>query len=52
MWTGVPGDYTNPNAPNVLSRVRKLVDDGKYAEATVAAVDLQGNPPDVGFHLF
>ncbi|KAL8116262.1 alpha-L-fucosidase 2-like isoform X1 [Apium graveolens] len=47
LWTGNPGDYTNPDAPKVLSEVRKLVDDGKYAEATKAAVNLSGNPSDV-----
>ncbi|WOG82450.1 hypothetical protein DCAR_0101614 [Daucus carota subsp. sativus] len=47
LWTGDPGNYTNPDAPKVLSEVRKLVDDGKYAEATKAAVNLSGNPSDV-----
>ncbi|KAK4437938.1 Alpha-L-fucosidase 2 [Sesamum alatum] len=47
LWTGTPGDYTDPDAPNTLSKVRKLVDDGQYAEATAAAVNLSGNPSDV-----
>nr|BAF85832.1 alpha-1,2-fucosidase [Lilium longiflorum] len=47
LWTGVPGNYTNPDAPTVLSKVRKLVDDGKYAEASLAAFDLSGHPSDV-----
>ncbi|KAM7482456.1 hypothetical protein LguiB_007039 [Lonicera macranthoides] len=47
LWTGIPGNYTNPDAPKVLSEVRKLVDDGKYAEATTAAVNLSGTPSDV-----
>ncbi|XP_071736799.1 alpha-L-fucosidase 2-like [Rutidosis leptorrhynchoides] len=47
LWTGVPGNYTNPDAPIALSEVRKLVDDGKYAEATKAAVKLSGDPSDV-----
>ncbi|KAL7583220.1 hypothetical protein Lser_V15G45850 [Lactuca serriola] len=47
LWTGVPGDYTNPDAPTALSEVRKLVDDGKYPEATTAAVKLSGDPSDV-----
>lgn len=42
LWTGTPGNYTNPNAPQALAEVRKLVDDGKYAEATEAAVKLSG----------
>ncbi|XP_010547973.1 PREDICTED: alpha-L-fucosidase 2 [Tarenaya hassleriana] len=47
VWTGVPADYTNPNAPEALSEVRNLVSDGKYAEATAAAVKLSGYPSDV-----
>ncbi|XVE49269.1 hypothetical protein DITRI_Ditri01bG0069400 [Diplodiscus trichospermus] len=47
LWTGVPGNYTNPNAPAALSEVRKLVDNGEYAEATKAAVKLSDNPSDV-----
>ncbi|KAG7014958.1 Alpha-L-fucosidase 2, partial [Cucurbita argyrosperma subsp. argyrosperma] len=43
LWTGTPADYTNPDAPVALREVRKLVDDGKYAEATEAAVKLSGN---------
>ncbi|XP_078430290.1 1,2-alpha-L-fucosidase [Wolffia australiana] len=47
LWTGEPGDYTNPGAPAVLSKVRQLVDNGKYAEATAAAFGLSGHPSDV-----
>ncbi|KAF8112308.1 hypothetical protein N665_0065s0082 [Sinapis alba] len=47
IWTGVPADYTNPNAPEALSQVRKLVDERKYAEATSEAVKLSGHPSDV-----
>ncbi|XWS68088.1 hypothetical protein CRYUN_Cryun04dG0060200 [Craigia yunnanensis] len=47
LWSGVPGNYTNPNAPAALSEVRKLVDNGEYAEATKAAVKLSDNPSDV-----
>ncbi|PKI33493.1 hypothetical protein CRG98_046049 [Punica granatum] len=47
LWTGTPGNYTNPDAPAALSVVRKLVDNGQYAEATEAAVRLSGNPSDV-----
>ncbi|XP_052194670.1 alpha-L-fucosidase 2 isoform X1 [Diospyros lotus] len=47
LWTGIPGNYTNPDAPKALSEVRKLVDDGQYAEATAAAVKLSDNPSDV-----
>ncbi|KAJ1286965.1 hypothetical protein BS78_03G393100 [Paspalum vaginatum] len=47
LWTGGPGNYTNPKAPAVLSKVRNLVDDGKYPEATAAAYDLSGEPTQV-----
>ncbi|XP_047316634.1 alpha-L-fucosidase 2-like [Impatiens glandulifera] len=47
LWTGNPHDYTNPNAPAALSEVRKLVDDGKYAEATDSAVKLSDSPSEV-----
>ncbi|KAJ6424375.1 hypothetical protein OIU84_025216 [Salix udensis] len=46
LWTGIPGDYTNPNAPAALSEVRKLVDNGQYAEATTATEKLSGNQSD------
>lgn len=49
LWTGTPGDYTNPEAPKSLAEVRKLVDNGQYAEATEAAVQLTDNSPDVRF---
>lgn len=56
LWTGIPGDYTNPNAPAALLEVRKLVDNGQYAEATTAAEKLSGNQSDVCIilrcHLF
>ncbi|KAL5788160.1 hypothetical protein ACOSP7_005109 [Xanthoceras sorbifolium] len=47
LWTGIPGDYTRPTAPEALSEVRHLVDNGEYAEATDAAVKLFGNPGEV-----
>lgn len=47
MWTGIPGNYTNPDAPAALAEVRKLVDSGEYAEATKAAVKLSDHPSDV-----
>ncbi|XP_038693492.1 alpha-L-fucosidase 2-like isoform X2 [Tripterygium wilfordii] len=47
LWTGSPGNYTNPEAPEALSEVRKLVDDGQYAEATEAAIKLTAKPADV-----
>lgn len=47
LWTGIPGNYTNPNAPKALAEVRKLVDNGEYVEATKEAVKLSGDPSDV-----
>ncbi|KAL6623026.1 hypothetical protein ACP70R_021458 [Stipagrostis hirtigluma subsp. patula] len=47
LWTGGPGSYTNPKAPAVLSKVRNLVDNGKYTEATAAAYDLSGDQTQV-----
>lgn len=47
LWTGTPGDYADPDAPITLSRVRKLVDDGQFAEATAVAANLSGTPSDV-----
>lgn len=47
LWTGIPGNYTNPDAPKTLSVVRKLVDNGQYAKATEAAVKLSDSPSDV-----
>ncbi|GMY38602.1 alpha-L-fucosidase 2-like, partial [Fagus crenata] len=47
LWTGTPGNYTNHNAPEALLEVRKLVDNGKYAEATETAIKLTGNPAEV-----
>ncbi|TVU30685.1 hypothetical protein EJB05_22319 [Eragrostis curvula] len=47
LWTGGPGNYTNPKAPAVLSKVRNLVDNGQYAEATTVAYDLSGEHTQV-----
>ncbi|KAJ4716204.1 Alpha-L-fucosidase 2 [Melia azedarach] len=47
LWTGIPGNYTYPDAPKALSEVRRLVDIGEYAEATTSAVKLFGKPADV-----
>ncbi|RAL39655.1 hypothetical protein DM860_003188 [Cuscuta australis] len=43
----MPGDYTDPDAPKSLAVVRKLVDDGQYAEATKAGSKLVGKPNEV-----
>ncbi|GJN18781.1 hypothetical protein PR202_gb05980 [Eleusine coracana subsp. coracana] len=47
LWTGGPGNYTNPKAPAVLSKVRNLVDNGQYAEATAVAYGLSGEQTQV-----
>jgi alpha-L-fucosidase 2 len=47
LWTGIPGNYTNPQAPEAQSEVRKIVYNGQYAEATTAAEKLSHNPSDV-----
>ncbi|KAL5139988.1 Alpha-L-fucosidase 2 [Glycine soja] len=46
LWTGIPGDYSNKSAPQALAEVRKLVDDGKFSEATAAAAKLSVDPSD------
>ena len=43
----MPGDYTNPLTPIVLSKVRKLVDEGQFVEASIAANDLLGQLSEV-----
>jgi hypothetical protein len=52
LWTGGPGNYTNPKAPAVLSNVRSLVDKGQYAEATAVAYDLSGEQTQVHILFF
>ncbi|KAL5707168.1 alpha-L-fucosidase [Ranunculus cassubicifolius] len=47
LWTGIPGNYTNPDSPQTVAKVREFVDKGKYAEATEAAFKLLGNPAEV-----
>ncbi|KAL2460299.1 Alpha-L-fucosidase 2 [Abeliophyllum distichum] len=47
LWTGTPGDYTDPGVPPILSEVRKLVDDGQYAAATTAALNMSGDQSSV-----
>ncbi|CAI0430919.1 unnamed protein product [Linum tenue] len=47
LWTGIPGNYTNPNAPAALSDVRKLVDDGQFTQATKEAIKLSDHPSEV-----
>ncbi|KAM0872633.1 hypothetical protein ACQ4PT_038597 [Festuca glaucescens] len=45
LWTGVPGNYTDPKAPAALAAVRKFVDEGRFVDAT-AASGLYGGPTE------
>jgi hypothetical protein len=47
LWTGVPGNYTDPKAPAALAAVRKFVHDGRFVDATSAASGLYGGPTEV-----
>lgn len=47
LWTGVPGNYTDPKAPGVLAEVRGLVDQGRFADATASAKGLFGGLSEV-----
>uniref|UniRef100_A0A453SIT9 Glycosyl hydrolase family 95 N-terminal domain-containing protein n=1 Tax=Aegilops tauschii subsp. strangulata TaxID=200361 RepID=A0A453SIT9_AEGTS len=47
LWSGVPGDYTDPKAPAALAAVRKLVDEGRFVDATNAASGLFGGLTEV-----
>ncbi|KAL6643280.1 hypothetical protein ACP70R_021461 [Stipagrostis hirtigluma subsp. patula] len=48
LWTGVPGNYTDPNVPSALAVVRGLVDEGRFVDATKAASGLFGGPTQMG----
>ncbi|KAI4318422.1 hypothetical protein MLD38_032126 [Melastoma candidum] len=47
LWTGTPGDYTNPNALKALPGIRDLVDNCRFTEANAAAYSLLGEPAEV-----
>ncbi|TVU30682.1 hypothetical protein EJB05_22316, partial [Eragrostis curvula] len=47
MWTGAPGNYTDPNAPAALEAVRELVNQGRFADATAEAKRLFGGQSEV-----
>ncbi|XP_057863785.2 alpha-L-fucosidase 2 isoform X2 [Cryptomeria japonica] len=47
LWTGEPSDFTDPRVATVLPQVRKLVTDGKFAEASTAAKSMAGQPTEV-----
>lgn len=42
LWSGAPRDHSNPKALEALPVVRKLLFEGKYAEAMAAAKAIQG----------
>jgi alpha-L-fucosidase 2 len=39
LWTGIPRDYSNPQAYEYLGQIRKLLFEGKQAEAEKLAMD-------------
>ncbi|KQK16351.1 hypothetical protein BRADI_1g28366v3 [Brachypodium distachyon] len=47
LWTGVPGNYTDPSVPSAVAVVRKLVHDRQFVDATNAASGLYGGPTEV-----
>ncbi|XP_057863787.2 alpha-L-fucosidase 2 isoform X2 [Cryptomeria japonica] len=47
LWTGEPSDYTDPRVATILPQVRKLVTDGKFAEASIAAEAMISQPTEV-----
>ncbi|KAH9310845.1 hypothetical protein KI387_025880, partial [Taxus chinensis] len=47
LWTGEPRDFTDPKVAAILPQVRKLVTDGKFAEATAAAKAMADQPTEV-----
>ena len=42
LWSGGPRGWNNPNAPNALAEVRRLIAEEKYVEADRAARGMQG----------
>ena len=44
LWEGYPRDTTNPKALEVLPEVRRLLFEGRNAEATTLADNMMGNP--------
>ncbi|SEM91131.1 glycoside hydrolase N-terminal domain-containing protein [Paenibacillus sp. OV219] len=42
LWSGYPADGTNPHAHEVLPEVRKLIEEGRYAEADKLSKEMMG----------
>ncbi|WP_141680217.1 glycoside hydrolase N-terminal domain-containing protein [Bacillus sp. FJAT-26390] len=42
LWSGYPKDCNNPGAKEALPRVRKLLEEGRYAEADIETKQLMG----------
>ncbi|WP_274653824.1 glycoside hydrolase family 95 protein [Paenibacillus humicola] len=42
LWSGYPRDWNNPGAKEVLPRVRKLIREGRYAEADRLGKEMMG----------
>lgn len=47
LYTGSPGDYEDPGSLLALPEVRKLIDNGQYADADVAAEKMLGGSSEV-----
>lgn len=47
----MPSDYTDPRVATVLPQVRKLVTDGKFAEASTAAEAMISQPTEVDMRI-
>ncbi|CAI0471873.1 unnamed protein product [Linum tenue] len=47
LWTGAPGNYTDPDAPKALAQVRNLVHEAQFVQATQASAGLFGGPTQV-----
>lgn len=42
LWSGYPKDWNNPGAKEALPRVRKLLEEGRYAEASKETKQMMG----------
>ena len=42
LWSGYPKDWNNPGAKEALPRVRKLLEEGRYAEADIETKQMMG----------
>jgi alpha-L-fucosidase 2 len=42
LWSGFPKDWNNPGAKEILPRVRRLIQEGRYAEADRLGKEMMG----------